>query len=70
MIKAMNVYINNQPVEVGEHCSLAQLLSERGLDAPGTAVAVDGKIVSRDLRATHILQSECKIIVVKGVCGG
>lgn len=66
----MNVYINNEAVAVADGTTLAALLAERALDAPGTAVAVDGKVVSRDSREQFALQPESKIIVIKAACGG
>lgn len=66
----MNVYLNNECVDTPEGTTLAQLLSERALDAPGTAVAVDGKVITRQAREEFVLQPNSKIIVIKAACGG
>lgn len=66
----MQIFINKEVVEVAEGTTLSMILSERGLDAPGTAVAVDGRVISRDTRSEFVLQPEAKIIVIKAACGG
>lgn len=66
----MNVLINNHPTEVPEGATLAAVITAAGLDAPGTATAVDGKIVTRPMRESFVLRPDAKIIVIKGACGG
>ena len=66
----MHVYINNEKVELSDGSTLAEVLSLRGLDAPGTAVAVDNRVVLRTDRAAYRLTDGARIVVIKAACGG
>lgn len=66
----MQIFINNQAVEVAEGMSLEAILAARQLDAPGTAVAVDGRVVSRDKRSEFIPAEGARVMVIKAACGG
>lgn len=66
----MQIFINNQPIEVVEGTSLESILAAHNLDAPGTAVAVDGRVVRRDARRDFIPVEGAKIMVIKAACGG
>ncbi len=69
----MQIFINNQSMEVVEGTSLESILAAHNLDAPGTAVAVDGRVVGRDARPPRrdfIPVEGAKIMVIKAACGG
>lgn len=66
----MQIFINNQAVEVAEGTNLEAILAANKLDAPGTAVAVDGRVVRRDARRDFILKQGAKVMVIKAACGG
>lgn len=66
----MQIFINNQSMEVVEGTSLESILAAHNLDAPGTAVAVDGRVVRRDARRDFILKQGAKVMVIKAACGG
>ncbi len=66
----MQIFINNQSMEVVEGTSLESILAAHNLDAPGTAVAVDGRVVRRDARRDLIPVEGAKIMVIKAACGG
>ncbi len=66
----MKVELNNREVEVANPTTLAELLAAEHLGGPGTAVAVDGKVVTRVLRASAPITDGMKILVIKAVCGG
>lgn len=66
----MKVFINHKPVETDTVSNLAELLSRENLVMPGTAVAVDNKVVARDLWPATPLTDGMKITVIRAVCGG
>ncbi len=66
----MQIFINNQSMEVVEGTSLESILAAHNLDAPGTAVAVDGRVVRRAPRRDFIPVEGAKIMVIKAACGG
>lgn len=66
----MKVHINNVAAEIAEGTTLGSLLKERGLEAPATAVAVNGKVVPRADRENFILPADAQIIIIKAACGG
>ncbi len=66
----MQIFINNQSMEVVEGTSLESILAAHNLDAPGTAVAVDGRVVGGPPRRDFIPVEGAKIMVIKAACGG
>ena len=45
----MKVFINHQAAECGTATTLAELLRVLELERPGVAVAVDNKVIRRDM---------------------
>lgn len=70
LIMTMKIIINKQEIETGQSAVLADVLSERGLDAPGMAVAVNNKLVPKADRASFVLSEGDQVVVIKAVCGG
>ncbi|MBD5346256.1 MAG: sulfur carrier protein ThiS [Bacteroides sp.] len=68
----MTVEINKKQIEVSEiePLTLAALLENRGLGAPGQAVAVDNHVVVRSAWPETPLRDGMKITVITAVCGG
>lgn len=66
----MQIIINNQPFEIEQSATLAEILAARGLDAPGMAVAVNNKLVPRGERDSFRLSEGDRLVVIKAVCGG
>lgn len=66
----MQIFINNKPIEVAEGMDLEAILAANRLDAPGTAVAVDGRVVRRDARKDFVPAEGAKVMVIKAACGG
>ena len=66
----MQIFINNQPVEVAEGMNLEAILAANRLDGPGMAVAVDGRVVRRDVRKDFVPAEGSKVMVIKAACGG
>ena len=69
-VEIMKIFINRTSVESGDAVTLAELLSQNELDRPGIAVAVDNKVIRRDLWAEFPLNEGMKITVIHAVCGG
>lgn len=69
-MSVMQIYINNQAVDLADGTTLGTVLCERGLTAAGTAVAVDGKIVAREAREAFVLTDGAKVLVIQAACGG
>lgn len=67
----MTVVINHREVEVPAACTtLSELLEAEKLCAPGTAVAVAGRVVPRASWAEFPLTEGMAITVIRAVCGG
>lgn len=66
----MKITINSKELELPAGTSLAELLKSQGLDGPGYAVAVDGKVVRQQQRQETILSDGNSVLVIKAVCGG
>ncbi len=67
----MTVVINNREVEVPQSCTrLSQLLEAENLCAPGTAVAVAGRVVPRATWGEFEITEGMNLTVIRAVCGG
>ena len=70
LIVIMKVFINHQAAECGTATTLAELLRVLELERPGVAVAVDNKVIRRDMWGDTPLYADMKITVIQAVCGG
>lgn len=66
----MQIFINSQTVDVAPGECLEAILVRQKLDVPGTAVAVDGRVVSRDKWSTFFPCEGVRVMVFKAACGG
>ncbi len=67
----MKVFVNNEPQEISSETSLFSILSELNLsDARGIAVAVNDEIVFKQNWASHSLQENDKLTVIRATQGG
>lgn len=66
----MKVFINKEEIEVKENSSLSDLMEIRGINGPGIAVAIDGKIARRGDWSSTSLSEGMEITVISAVCGG
>ena len=66
----MKIFINHQEHEVADGATLAEVLTQLGLDRPGIATAIGSKVVKKDERAACVLTDGADIIIIKAVCGG
>ena len=64
----MKINVNNQPRDVAEGSSLADLLE--GIPEEGTATALNGKFISRNTRQTTILRDGDEVVVIRAAYGG
>ena len=62
----MKIKINHQEHEVAEGATLTDVLASLGLDRPGIAVALDGKVVRAADRATTLVSEGADITVIRG----
>jgi sulfur carrier protein len=65
----MDIQVNQTPLSLPEHATLAEALSRFGAHPP-FAVAVNGEFVARAQHAARTLQAGDKIDVVHPVAGG
>lgn len=65
----MNITVNNQK-QVVESQTLTDLIKELEIDTKGIAIAINNKVVARDLWATTNLEQDDQIIIVSAVFGG
>ncbi len=66
----MQVEVNNKPVQIPDSATLSQLAEQLELQAAGTAMAVNNKMIPRTEWNTYLLTEHDKIVVVKAACGG
>lgn len=66
----MNIIINGKITDVPEGISLARLAELRQIPEKGTAIAVNGKHVARNLWAEHKLQPSDSVLVISASYGG
>lgn len=66
----MHIYLNDKEIDIAPGTTLEALLNSQNLGMPGVAVAVDGKVVRRDERASKVLTEGAKVLAFKAVCGG
>ena len=64
----MKVNVNNQPRDIAEGSSIADLLKD--IPEEGTATALNGRFISRDARQTAILREGDEVVVIKAAYGG
>ena len=65
----MTCFVNNKPIST-EATNLSMLAAELSLPEKGVAVAVEGKMVPRNLWEETPLSEGVHIIIIKAVCGG
>ncbi|PUZ25600.1 thiamine biosynthesis protein ThiS [Chitinophaga parva] len=67
----MNITINHQIEEVAENACLHDVVQERlGEKLHGIAVAVNHVVIPRERYATHALQANDNILIIKATQGG
>jgi sulfur carrier protein len=66
----MNVLLNGEPITIGDHCTVKQLLQQRRLNDSPCAVEVNRKLVPRREHEEHALSEGDEIEIVTLVGGG
>jgi sulfur carrier protein len=70
-LTGMKIKINHQESEFADGLSLGEILSLHFPAAQkGTAVAVNGQVVSRQQHAAHMVQPGDNILIIKATQGG
>ena len=65
----MKISVNNKPVTT-EAAHLSMLAAELALPERGVAVAINNKMVPRDLWEQTPLSENASVIIIKAACGG
>ena len=65
----MEIMLNGTPTHT-QAASLAELLEEQGIATPGTAVAVNGKVVRRTEWNAAPLHDGASVTVIRATQGG
>ena len=64
----MKINVNNQPRDIAEGSTIADLLKD--IPEEGTATALNGRFISRDARQTAILREGDEVVVISAAYGG
>lgn len=66
----MKILCNGEAQEIPSEIRVADYLSQLGLDASSVVVECDGKILTREEYASHILQDGSVLELIRFVGGG
>ncbi|ACE61225.1 sulfur carrier protein ThiS [Actinobacillus pleuropneumoniae] len=66
----MQIFINNQPLDVAENTSIQTALALSQANLQGVAVALNQQIVPKNEWQSYPLQEGAKLTVFKAIAGG
>ncbi|MDR2871981.1 MAG: sulfur carrier protein ThiS [Xanthomonadaceae bacterium] len=66
----MNIVLNGEQREIGDDCTIAELLNLQGLTQRRVAIEVDGEIVPRGMHAQRQLRQGERVEIVQALGGG
>ncbi len=67
----IHILVNSKEYEIEESSSLLDLLTTlQRADDTSMAIAINNKIISKNLWQETVLQANDKIVIVKAACGG
>ncbi len=66
----MQLYVQGEVVEVGEHCTLGELLQQMELAGQRLAVEINHTVIPRSAHAAHRLQAGDHVEIVRAIGGG
>ena len=66
----MTIILNDNPVEVADNATVADLAATQQLGPSGSAVAVNGRVIRRADWATTPLAAGDKVLIIKAAYGG
>ncbi len=64
------ITLNGNEHEISENLTIADLFKTLGIPMTGTAIAVNGTIVSREDHETHLIECGDKVDVIRAIGGG
>lgn len=66
----MQIQVNGEIHQVADELSLAQLIQQLGLEGQRLAVEINREIVPRSQHASHPIQADDQIEIVRAIGGG
>lgn len=66
----MKVFLNKQSYDIAENVSLQQFIDTLGIDTRNTAVAINNRLIVRNLWDTTKLHDEDNITIIVAAYGG
>ncbi|WGE36543.1 sulfur carrier protein ThiS [Actinobacillus genomosp. 1] len=66
----MQIFINNQPLDVAENTSIQMALALSQTNLQGVAVALNQQIVPKSEWQSYLLREGAKLTVFKAIAGG
>ncbi len=64
------IILNGNERDILESTTISKLLKDLGIPTAGTAIAVNGTIVSREKHETHLIEKGDKVDVIRAIGGG
>ncbi len=66
----MKIFVNNKAVEVTDNCTIGQVIQTQGLSHSNIAVALNNKLVVRNVWEETFVNENDKIIIIAAAYGG
>lgn len=66
----ITVYLNNRPIQLDDHTSVARFLERQDLASANMAIAVNNKVVPRNVREATMLTDGDHILIITASYGG
>ncbi|MCH5225245.1 MAG: sulfur carrier protein ThiS [Muribaculaceae bacterium] len=67
----MTIFYNNEPMELqGENITLTQLAEKKNIPSQGAAIAINDKLIKKDLWGVTILKPLDRVVVITAAFGG
>lgn len=65
-----NIILNGTEREIAGDLTIADLMSQLEISAAGTAIAVNGEIVSREFFESHVIEDGDSVDMLRAIGGG
>lgn len=66
----MKVKINDMTIETADGISLKSLLEQQNISSKGTAVAVNGQVISKNAYETTVINDGDSLLIITAFYGG
>ena len=66
----MKIVVNSKEMEVSDHFTLLQLMTQLDITAQGVAVGLNNKLVPKQDWSNVVLQENDHLVIIKAACGG